>query len=136
MARQEDAKGRAPAHLRFGIDKTAGLLDDAVDGGKSETCAFTDVLRRKERLKDLVHDVMWDADANIGDLNLHVVRRRHSLVVEASAFLRANIGGSDRQSSAVRHCITRIDGEVHDHLLELRDVGPDRPKIATMHDVE
>ena len=42
----------------------------------------------------------------------------------------------DRQLAAVRHGITRVDGEVHHHLFELVDVHLHRPQIAAMHDLQ
>src|SRR6202790_4367159 len=46
VARQEDAECRAFADGRFRIDEAAGLLDDAVDGGKTEPGALADFFRR------------------------------------------------------------------------------------------
>ena len=80
MARQEDAERRALVRLGVDVDETAGLLDDAVDRGKSEPGAFADFLGRKERLKDLVDDLGRNAGAGVADLDPHIVRRRHALV--------------------------------------------------------
>ena len=44
--------------------------------------------------------------------------------------------GPDGQASAVRHGIARIDREIDDDLLELRQVHLHRPQIAAMHDLE
>ena len=41
-----------------------------------------------------------------------------------------------RELAAVRHGVAGIDREVDDHLLELGDVGLDRPQVAAVHDVE
>ena len=38
--------------------------------------------------------------------------------------------------AAVRHGVARVDGEVHDHLLELVQVGLDRPDVAAVLDLE
>ena len=54
----------------------------------------------------------------------------------ALAFPRGDVGGTQLQPPAPGHGVARIDREVHDHLLELRDVDLDRPKIAAMHNVE
>ena len=38
--------------------------------------------------------------------------------------------------AAVRHGVARIDRQVHDHLLELQQIGLDRPQVASMHHLE
>ena len=118
------------------IDKAAGLLDDAVDRGQAKAGAFADVLGGEERLEDLADDRRRNAGAGVGDFDQHVVRRRHALGVIALAFARGHIGGAHVQPAAVRHGVARIDREIDDHLLELRDVDLDRPQVAAVHDLE
>src|SRR5208283_1571450 len=50
--RQIDLKTTAPHGSGLHPDKAAALLDDSIDGGKSQACAFAYVLCRKERLED------------------------------------------------------------------------------------
>ena len=42
--------------------------------------------------------------------------------------------GADGELAAIRHRVARVDGEVHDHLFELDEVGLHRPEIAPVHD--
>ena len=48
----------------------------------------------------------------------------------------ADIGGAQRELAAVGHRVARIDHEIDDHLLELREIGLHRPEVALRHDVE
>src|SRR5665213_2911477 len=68
MARQENAERRA-AGLAIGIDETASLLDDAIDGREPKPGALADFLGRKERLEDFVDNLGWNAGAGIAHLD-------------------------------------------------------------------
>src|SRR6185312_12841945 len=52
VARQVDGEGGAPPRRAVDEDEAAGLLDDAVDGGKAEPGAGSHLLRREEGLED------------------------------------------------------------------------------------
>src|SRR5262249_40831859 len=69
MTRQENAEDGAASDFRFREDEAAGLLDDAVDGGKAEPRALTDLLGREEWLEDLVDMFRRDALAGVADLD-------------------------------------------------------------------
>ena len=56
--------------------------------------------------------------------------------METLAFVGGHIGGAQREPAAIGHGVARIDREIHDHLLELRDVDLDRPEIAPVHHLE
>ena len=45
-------------------------------------------------------------------------------------FVEVDIGSLNRQPAAVRHGIASIDGEIHDHLLDLPGIGLDLAEIA------
>ncbi len=53
-------------------------------------------------------------------------------MAEAARFSLADIGSADGELAALGHRIARIDGEVDDHLLELMEIGPDRPEVARL----
>ena len=136
VARNENAEGRALAELRIHVDETAGLLDDAVDGREPEPGALADILGGVEGVENLVDDLRRDAGAGVLDLDQHIFAERHPLVLERRALLGADIRRAQRELAAVRHGIARIDREIDDHLLELADVGLDRPEVAHLRDVE
>ena len=64
------------------------------------------------------------------------VARRHAGQAEAARLLGRDVAGADRELAAVRHGVARVDGEVHDHLLELVHVGLDEPEVAPVLEVE
>src|SRR5262249_44900595 len=135
VARQEDAEDRALADLRFHIDESAGLLDDAIDRRKTEPGAFSHVLRRIEGVEDLIDDLRRNPAAGILDLDQHVVVRRHVLV-PVLYVVDADVGRAQREFAAQRHGVARIDREIDDHLFELSDIGLGRPEIAHLRNVE
>src|SRR6185437_12047309 len=63
MARQEDRERGALLGLAVDEDESAGLLDDAIDGGEAEAGAGADFLGREERLEDARQILARDADA-------------------------------------------------------------------------
>ena len=48
---------------------------------------------------------------------------RGGAVAEFCLVINQDIGGGDGELAAARHGIARVDGEVHDHLLELAGIG-------------
>ena len=53
-ARQVNVKGCTFAHFTVEPDIALTLLNNAVDGREPESCAFSQLLRGKERLGDIV----------------------------------------------------------------------------------
>ena len=136
MARQVDAEGRALADLAVGEDVAARLLDDAVDGGQAEAGALADILGGEERLEDLGHDLGRHAGAGVLDLDQHVLAGRHAVAGELQALALGDVARADGERAAVGHGVAGVDGEVDDHLLELRLVGLDVPEVAAGQDLE
>ena len=97
---------------RVDLDRAAALLDDAVDGREAEAGAA--FLRREERLEELLALAPRSCRCRCR-VSAQRRRARRSSVTTFS--------GLDRQRAAVRHRVARVDGEVDDHLLDLRRVG-------------
>src|SRR5262249_58801521 len=112
VAGDEYAEGRALIEPGFGVDEAAGLLDEAVDGGKTEPGALADVLGGVERIEDLIDHLGRDSGAGIGDLDQHVFADRHAFVLQAPALLGADVAGADGQHAAVGHGVAGIDREI------------------------
>ncbi len=69
-----------------------------------------------------------DAFAGVADHDRGVVTRRQSRVRRRRAAREREIVGADRQMTALRHRVARVDDEVHDHLLKLREIGAHGPQ--------
>ena len=52
------------------------------------------------------------------------------------ALALADVAGADGEAASVGHGVAGVDGQVDDHLLELRLVGLDVPEIASRQDLE
>ena len=132
-------EGRAFADSRRRADITAGLFDDAVDGGKAEARADAGFLGGEEGLEDLFHHILRHAVAGVFHLDQHILA-----VLDELEALGVGIGagrprGADRQLAAIlvaQHRIARIGGEVEDRVFQLVLVGLDVRHIATMHDFQ
>src|SRR5262249_17383243 len=136
IARDEYPEGRTLTKVRLDIHEAAGLLDNAVHGREAEAGALTHILRGEEGIEDLVDDLGRNAGAGILDLDEDILADRHAFILHLSALIGADIGGAQGQLAATSHGVASIDHEIDDHLLELRQVGLDRPEIALRHHVE
>ena len=104
-------------------DGTAGLLHDAVHGCEPESGAVTDGLRREERIEDAPLRLGIHSHSGVPDDDgREPIRRRRG-----ARRGRSRGGGEDgrleRERTAVRHRIARIDDEIQNDLLQLSAVG-------------
>ena len=76
-----------------------------------------------------------DADAGVGDLDLHIIAGRHDLVPAPQRGRLARLAVRMVERAAVRHGVAGIDREIDDHLLELALIDLDEAEIAAMHDL-
>ena len=113
--RQLDVERRPARRLRLQRDPPGVLLDDRVGDGQSEAGAFSDFLRREERIEHA---------------RLHVFRHARAIVVHLEnhrVFLRVVPGADDQRSAAVgaEHRLFGVDDEIEQDLLNLVRVGED-----------
>src|SRR5262245_47941219 len=85
---QRDPEDRAFAGPTLDANGAAVVLDDAVTHGEAETRAFPRLLRREERLEDLLPHVLGDAGAR---------------VLEHDLALAARVSRRDLERTAVAH---------------------------------
>src|SRR5690606_36164226 len=111
--------GRPVSQLAVDPDAPATLLDDAVDGGQAESGSLSLILGREEGLEDAASSLGIHAGPCIAHREHHVWPRAHRAVSLDVLDIEIDVGGLDGKLSAMGHGITRIHGEVHDHLLEL-----------------
>src|SRR5690606_11759902 len=136
ITRQEYAEDRSLANFGIAEDEAAGLLDDAVHHRQSEARSLADFLGCEEWLEYLFQNVGGDPGAGVLDLDDHIVRRDEFAIPEGRSRLRACIPSPHVQIAAFRHGNAHVHGKVHHHLLELADIDPYRPQIASMIDLE
>src|SRR5690349_1427886 len=97
----------------------AALAHDTVDAGESETRSLADILGGEEGLENPLEDVRFDTSTRIRDLEHHVAPRP-----QPAGMRRANLDVrcSERERPTLRHCITGVDGQIEQHLLQLTRV--------------
>src|SRR5690606_34208039 len=98
--------------------------------------SLAQLLGGKERLENLLDDIGRHARARVLDLDQYVVGRRHARVAETGRLRGRYVARTDGDRAAVRHRIAGIDDKVDDHLLELHEIGLDRPDALRMVDLE
>ena len=119
------------------VDEAAGLLDDAVDGGEAEAGPLARrslVVKNGSKIFSFTSGVMPVPVSATSSSTYSPGLKPCSRNFWLSAV--GHVGGADRELAAVRHGVARIDGEVHDHLLELVQVRLDRPDVAAVTDLE
>ncbi len=95
--------------------KTKGLAE-------AKAGPLTDRLGGEERVERLLDDLLRHAAAGIRDRNHHILSGRDVVFCRVS-FVDMSVCCLDRQLAAVRHRVTRIDGEVEHRVFELVRIG-------------
>src|ERR1035438_1289463 len=113
----------AAAELALNEDVAAALLDDAVDGGKSEAGAFAFFFGGEEGLEDAGLGFAVHALASVADRDHDVGAVFDESIFRAVRLVESDAGGADADFAAVGHGVFGVDNEIHDDLLELSGVG-------------
>ena len=109
--------------LALDDDLPAALLHDAVDRRQAEARSLPELLRREEGLEEAALQLRGNAAPGIRDRDRDL--RPQFLpggLVEVHGFRGVEVPGADRDPTAVRHGVARIQREVHDDVLELAGV--------------
>ena len=124
--REVGRERRARAEHRGEFHRAAGLGHDPVGGGQPETGAVPARPGGEERFERPPERVGIHPDACVGHPDRHVAAGGE----RQGALGQRDVGGLDRQPSAVGHGVATVDRHVHQHLVELAGVGLDRPQPA------
>src|ERR1700736_2687294 len=119
---QVDPELRPDIRLTVHPDEPVALLHDAVDHGEPQAGAAANLLRGEERLEDLEPRRLLHADAGIAHREQRVLARYQWPVRLGVLLVERHLLRLDGQLSPGRHRVARVDGEVHDDLLELTGV--------------
>jgi len=101
-------------------------MREAVDLCQAKTGAFSKRFGREERLEYPRQDIRRDSHPGVGH------RKRHEVSLElihAVVLLQRDVERRQRNNATARHRIPRINRDVDQRQLELRDVDLDRPHI-------
>ena len=126
-SREEHPKLRAPVDLTIHFNPAAVLLDDPVGGRQPEARSLADVLGGEERFEDVRKVLRCDAGPVVADAQTRPGRdRRGRRRVRARGFDERCV---DREPSANRHGITRVDGQVQEHLFDHAGIGANGERL-------
>ena len=113
----------------YTLMKPLVALDDGPRGGQPETGPLSRVLRREKRLEDLVHHLGGHPRPRIGHLQKDIPTRPCLDVHARVILVDPHVLGGDGEMPAARHRIPRVHAEVHEDLVELREVPLDGPEV-------
>ena len=111
--RQPGGQGRPPARRALHLDRAQVLLDDGVADRQPQPGALTGWFRGEKGLKDF-SEVLW-LDARAGVINLDDQLRRTTVRAVAG-------GGAQRQRTAVRHGLDRVQQYIEQHMFDVRAI--------------
>src|SRR6202046_2788242 len=122
-ARKINSESCAATEFALHENISSTLLDDAVDGGKSEAGAFAFFLGGEERLEDASLSFAVHPLAGIGEGDHDIRTMFDERIFGVIGVVQNDAGGADADFTAVRHGILSIDHEIHDDLFELSGIG-------------
>ena len=109
---------RPRAELAADFDVSAALIDDAIDGRQAEAGPLALGFRGEERLEDMAQHLPAHPCAVVPDGELEVVARLDIEACFAELLIQRVACRADCQLASARHGVPRVDGQVHDDLLQ------------------
>ena len=135
---QEDAHARAPSGLARDVDRAAVALHESEHRGEPE--AVPVLLGAEERLEDARARLRRPSDARVLDFEARIPAAREVLAAEPP---RELLGvellarrADDHGAGALADGVGRVQHQVHEHLLELHDVGVHLERLAREVELE
>ena len=122
--REIDREPRAHALLRLHYDVAALLLDDPVDGGKSQTAALA-IFSGEERLENAVAHGGRHTTPGVRYGKQDVRTRNGSRMENGVVRVKDNGSRLDGQRATAGHGVAPVHRQVHEHLLELPGIDSD-----------
>src|SRR5258708_24511762 len=117
--REIDFEAGAAAGSGVDVDEAAALLDDAVDGGETETSALAGFLGGEERLEDAGLSGGVHAVGSVGDGDDHEVSALNRRMEERVARINDEGLGFDGELAAESPGVADVVGEIEENLLNL-----------------
>src|SRR5580700_11761542 len=119
MAREVNLKGSALSWGAVDANVSITLFYDAVNRGESESGAFAPLFGGEERFKDMCERTGVHARASVCHYQEHIAADFRAWMVANISLVQVHVGGFDLQLAAHGHGIARVDGQIHDDLLDL-----------------
>ena len=119
----------APWSLAFDHDTSAGLLDDPVHHGEAQPGPFALLLGREKGLKEMRLRLLIHPVASIPHRQQNVRARLDAGRSLWRGLSDRHVARFDRQTSALGHRIPRIDGKIHNDLLNLPRIRSDGSRV-------
>ena len=105
------------------------VFQNAPNSGESQASAFAGLFGREKRFKDFLQHFRRDAHPGVSHGDDHA-RAGFDLGMPARVrFLDLAVSGAQHQHAAAGHGITGIDAKVEQHLMDLRCVAANDPKL-------
>ena len=109
------------SHASFAVDpdKPAALFHNAVHGRQAEARAFSTLLRRIKRLKNVWQVFFRDPFPCIGHFRQDKLALCHDSVMVDRVIFQFNVPRFNSEFAPTWHCSARICRQIHDDLLQL-----------------
>ena len=127
--RQVHLEGGSVSGLAVHGDVTTALIDDAVDDGQTQACAFADLFRGEEWLENARLGFFVHARARVTDGQQDVAPRPDLRVALCIRLVEIDRRRLDGQLAALRHGVTGVHRQVHDDLFDLARIDFHMPKV-------
>ncbi len=112
------------------------LLDNSIDGCEAESRAFANILRREERFKNMSQRRRIHAAACVADAQAHKTSRARLRMRFRENGVNRHRGEVHGERAAARHGVARIDGKVHDDLLDHPGITLDKRQFVRRMEFE
>ena len=123
--RKVKLEGRAFSHRAAHLDVAGALLDNPEAGRKPQSSPFARRLCGVEGLEKVGFHLLGHPDAAVRHGQHNVLAWTQIRQTFPSGLVNRHVGSADSKPSAVGHGIARVEREVHDHLLDLTQIGFD-----------
>ena len=134
--RKREVERAAHAHRAVHPDVATRLPHDAVHGRQPEAGALAHRLGGEERLEDVLERFAAHTHAGVAHREHDVAAGHHLRAVELAEALDLRVLGANLQDTAGGHRVARVDGQVHEHLLDLARVSAGGPQLFTRREEE
>src|SRR5439155_18378558 len=117
--RQIDTEGRALSNSALYRNVTPTLVDDAVDGRKTQSGSLPKLLSGEERLKNVSARLSIHPAASVAHGQQHIAAWPQTQVLTRVLFIQVGIGGLNDHLATLWHGIARIRDQIDQDLLDL-----------------